>query len=124
VTSAALVSSLRDRGVTLRVVGGRLQARPVESLTADVRATIREHKAELLAALAAENTPSGVWAAPTAVPSPPPPHEPERRAAGFLELVPHAHRCRCGREFRCTTPACATEAAIEVGSDGKERMRI
>jgi len=32
------------------------------------------------------------------------------RTTGSLRLVRHAHRCRCGREFKCTAPSCAGRA--------------
>jgi len=44
-----------------------------------------------------------------------------------LDLVPHGHRCGCGREFKCTAPACigkvipCTVCRIEAGRGGSRR---
>jgi TubC N-terminal docking domain len=48
VTTAALVESLRARGVLLRVVGDRIRYRPASALKADEIETLRRRKAEVL----------------------------------------------------------------------------
>jgi hypothetical protein len=48
-----LVATLQARGVMLRPDGDRLHVRPVEALTPEELAALREHKADVLALLAA-----------------------------------------------------------------------
>jgi hypothetical protein len=52
VTAAALVETLRARGVTVRAVGGRLRLRPASAVSADEVAALKRHKPELLRLLA------------------------------------------------------------------------
>lgn len=49
--AADLLTRLRAAGVTLRVEGPKLVARPSAALDDDIRATIRAHRDELVAAL-------------------------------------------------------------------------
>ena len=52
-TPAALVETLRARGVTLQPDGDRLRVRPAEALTPDELDTLRRHKGEVLRLLSA-----------------------------------------------------------------------
>ena len=52
-SALALVAALRDRGITLSAVGGRLEVRPASALTGSDRDAIRAHAADLLAILTA-----------------------------------------------------------------------
>jgi hypothetical protein len=52
VTAAALVASLRNRGVTLQPEGDRLRVRPTGLVTAEELEALRTHKAEVMALLA------------------------------------------------------------------------
>jgi hypothetical protein len=36
------------------------------------------------------------------------------RPARLLRIVRHVHRCRCGREFKCTAPSCAGQPILCV----------
>lgn len=63
-----VLNELRARGVELRAQGNRLRFRPVDRVTPDLLARLREHKAELLAILDGP----GRWA---------------RRAAALLSTV-------------------------------------
>jgi hypothetical protein len=52
-----LLHTLRDQGFKLWTEGGRVMVAPKERITDEMRALIREHKAELLTALAVEPLP-------------------------------------------------------------------
>lgn len=56
--AATLLEALRSRGVTLTARGDRLTFRPVDAVTSDLLAALREHKADLLARLAPPPDPS------------------------------------------------------------------
>ena len=53
-----LVEKLRLAGLTLTAEGGRLRVAPADSLTDELRAAIREHRAGLVRILAAETAPA------------------------------------------------------------------
>jgi len=57
-TSDSLLAELRASGLTLTADGSRLRVAPADKLTDDLRAGIREHRAGLLALLAAESAPA------------------------------------------------------------------
>lgn len=48
---AALVEAVTRHGVELRAVGDRVQCRPVDALPEELRATLRQHRAEVAAYL-------------------------------------------------------------------------
>ena len=52
-----LVEELRAAGFTLSAEGSRLRVAPADSLTDELRAGIREHRAGIVALLAAESAP-------------------------------------------------------------------
>lgn len=58
--AAALLSDLKEHGLTLALYGKRLTVSPASALTDAARALIREHKAELLALLAANEPETGI----------------------------------------------------------------
>jgi hypothetical protein len=89
-TVAALVSELRARDVSLSVENGRLRVEgPKDALSAAVLIEIAARKPELLRHLGS-------------------------RGSGLLAVVRHEHQCRCGRQFRCTAPACAGKSILCV----------
>jgi hypothetical protein len=51
VSALELVAALRDRGIMLSAVGGRLEVRPASALTDRDRDALRSHAADLLAVL-------------------------------------------------------------------------
>jgi nonribosomal peptide synthetase DhbF len=53
-TAAALVESLRSRGVQIRAVDGRIRYRPASAVTQDELEALRQHKADVLRLLAPE----------------------------------------------------------------------
>ncbi len=67
-SAATILADLRARGCTVSVLGDRVRVSPASALTADLRATIAERKAELLALLAAESAPLLVPAPAARVP--------------------------------------------------------
>lgn len=58
-----ILSSLRDSGFDITVAAGKLRIEPASQLTEQVRATLREHKAAIIQALAAES-PARWWKFP------------------------------------------------------------
>jgi len=57
-TSDPFLAELRRRGLTLTAEGSRLRVAPAGLLTNDLREHIREHRAGLIALLAAESAPA------------------------------------------------------------------
>ena len=51
-TATELLDDLAERGIEIRADSGNLVCRPKRAVTPEVRATIRNHKSELLAILA------------------------------------------------------------------------
>src|SRR5437879_8353308 len=90
-TAAALLASLRGRGLSVTADGEDVLVEGPEALLTDeVIAEVRRLKAGILQTLRRA--------------------EPPLR----LVLVRHRHRCRCGREFACTAPSCAGKDIICV----------
>jgi len=56
--SSLLAEKLRAAGFSLTAEGSRLRVAPADRLTDELRAGIREHRAELIALLAAESAPA------------------------------------------------------------------
>ena len=57
--ASSLLAELRAAGFTLTAEGSRLRVAPADLLTDELRAGIREHRAELVRILAAESAPDG-----------------------------------------------------------------
>lgn len=53
-----LVEELRAEGFTLTAEGSRLRVAPADSLTDELRRSIKEHRAGIIALLAAESAPA------------------------------------------------------------------
>ena len=66
-TAPALISTLRERGATLRAEGDRLRVTPATVLTDCDRAEIRAHKAEILRALDTTQAPAEIAPATSTV---------------------------------------------------------
>ena len=79
--SSLLVEKLRAAGFTLTAEGSRLRVAPADKLTDELRAHIREHRAGLIALLAAESAP-----AVESYPSPTP----------AQKVAPRANMVSCG----------------------------
>ena len=58
-TATEILGELTCRGVSLEVVGDRLLFRPQEAVPAELVEALREHKAEILAALPTEQQATG-----------------------------------------------------------------
>ncbi|MHB8210870.1 MAG: TubC N-terminal docking domain-related protein [Acidithiobacillus sp.] len=56
--ASSLLAELRAEGFTLTAEGSRLRVAPADSLTDELRQRIKEHRAEIVALLAAESTPA------------------------------------------------------------------
>ena len=57
-SAAELVDTLRQRGITLSALGGRLEVRPASALTDRDREAIRSHVADLLVVLSPPRAPT------------------------------------------------------------------
>jgi len=96
ISPASLVQHLAALGIRLIVEDGGIVAEgELDRLTDDDIAVIRAQKPDVMQWLceAKGDGASGRHAVD--------------RAGGCLTLIRHVHRCGCGREFRCTAPACA-----------------
>jgi hypothetical protein len=107
ISVATLVQELAERGIRLVVEDGGIVAEgALERLTdADV-AVIRAHKADVMRCLHAEPM-ADMASGPETL-------RKSDLAGGRLPLVRHAHRCRCGRPFKCTAPYCAGKEILCV----------
>lgn len=84
-TTATLFAALRERGVNLAAIGGRLRVdAPRGVLTPELRATLSAHKAEMLAMLA-----------PTPPESEPCEHVTDPEPAAWYRENPHLTCARC-----------------------------
>ena len=82
-SAVALIREAQDAGVALRMVGGKLRAVGKLSVVQSWAPRLREHKSELIEALAANDT------------NPPPEPPPDPNAWRELAAAYHAHHFSC-----------------------------
>jgi|SRR5208337_1789535 len=58
-TAHEIISELARRGVALRAEGDRVIAKPLSAVPPELREAARQHKAEIVAALASKSDPAG-----------------------------------------------------------------
>jgi hypothetical protein len=121
-----LLDVLRQRGVTLAVVGGDLRYHPKRAVDPATVALLRQHKAELVRLLEEQQRRQPDDADQHALEPPPPLSD---RVASLLDKL-HAHGCFIealgdGRTFRSGCPNCGKTAALDIteGEDGTPQIR-
>jgi hypothetical protein len=122
-----LLDALRQRGVTLAVAGGDLRYHPKRAVDPATVALLKQHKAELVKLLEAEQQQPPDDPVQFALEPPPPLGD---RVAALLDKL-HAHGCFIealgdGRTFRSGCPNCGKTAALDIteGEDGTPHIRV
>jgi hypothetical protein len=113
-----LLDMLRQRGVTLAVVGDELRYHPKRAVDPATVALLRQHKAELVRLLEEQQRRRPDDADQHALELPPPLGD---RVTALLDKL-HAHGCFIealgdGRTFRGDCPGCGAKGALEIAEN-------
>jgi hypothetical protein len=113
-----LLDTLRQRGVTLAVVGDELRYHPKRAVDSAAVALLRQHKAELVKLLEAEQQQPPDDPVQSALEPPPPLSD---QLTDLLDRL-HAHGCKVeclpdGATLRAACPSCHMAAALELQED-------
>jgi hypothetical protein len=121
-----LLDTLRQRGVTLAVVGDELRYHPKRAVDPATVALLKQHKAELIRLLEEQQRRQPDDADQHALELPPPLGD---QLTDLLDRL-HAHGCKVeplpdGQTFRADCPTCGRAAALDIteGEDGAPHTR-